>query len=72
MKKVIEIVTKNFKDASEDVMTTMMVGSEESINAISDLNEKNLRIMNDRGILALNSLSLVSKISNNEKNRLMI
>ena len=52
LKKVFELVTKSFKDVSEDITKIMMVTSEESSKAIRDLNEKLSEIMIDSGISA--------------------
>ena len=52
MKKVFKPVTKTIKDASEGVTKTMTETSKEGYKAISDLNEKVLESMNDRGMIA--------------------
>ena len=64
MKKVFEHVFETNKDASEEVTKTLMVTSEESSKAVSDVDEKFLNIMNDRCILAPYLLSSLSKITN--------
>ena len=51
MKKVLEPVTKTIKDVSEDVPKTMMITSKENNQALENLNNKLLEIMNDRGII---------------------
>ena len=66
MKKVFEPVTKKIKNVSEDVSKTMMITSEENIQASENLNNKFLEIMNDRGILAIYLMSPLSKITNPE------
>ena len=66
MKKVFEPVTETIKDVSEDVTKTMMISSKENNQALENLNNKLLEIMNDRGILATYLMSPLSKITNPE------
>ena len=66
MKKVIKPVTKIIKDVSEIVTKTMMITSKKNNLAPENLNKKLLEIMNDRGILASDLLSPLSKITNTE------
>ena len=64
MKKVFEPVTKTFKDVSDDVTKTMMITSIKNNQAIENLDNKRLGIMNDRGILATHLMSPLSKLTN--------
>ena len=66
MKKVFEPVTKSIKDVSEEVTKTMTENSIKNNQAIQNLNNKLLEIMNDRGILASYLMSPLSKITNPE------
>ena len=66
MKKAFEPVTKPNKDVSEDVTKTMMVTSKENNQALENLKNKPLEIMNDRGIQAYYLLSPLAKIINPE------
>ena len=66
MKKVFEPVTKTIKDVSEDVTKTIMITSKENNQALENLNNKFLAILNDRGILANYLMSPLSKITNLE------
>ena len=52
MKKVIEPVTKSLENTSEDITKTITETSIKNNQAIENLNNKLLEIMNDRGILA--------------------
>ena len=52
MKKVFEPVTKSLENTSQDITKTITETSIESNQAIENLNNKPLEIMNDRGILA--------------------
>ena len=66
MKKVFEPVTKFIKDVSEEVTKTMTENSIKNNQALGNLNNKLLEIMNDRGILASYLMSPLSKITNPE------
>ena len=67
MKKVFEPVTKSIKDVSEEVTKTMTENSIKNNQALENLYNKLLEIMNDRGILASYLMTLLSKITNLEK-----
>ena len=64
---MFEPVFKTIKNVSEDVIKTMILPSKENNKALEVLNNKLLKIMNDRGILASYLMSLLSKITNLEK-----
>ena len=66
MKKVFTPVTKTIKDASEGVTKTMTETSKEGYKAISDLNEKVLQLMNDRGMIASYLVSPLINLFNPE------
>ena len=66
MKKVFEPVTKSITDVSEEVTKTMTENSIKNIQALENLNNKLLEIMNDRGILASYLMTPLSKITNPE------
>ena len=66
MKKVFEPVTKTIKDVSEEVTKTMTEKSIKNNQALENLKNKLLEIMNDRGILASYLMSPLSKITNPE------
>ena len=66
MKKVFEPVSKSIKDVSEEVTKTMTENSIKNNQALENLNNKLLEIMNDRGILASYLMSPLSKITNPE------
>ena len=66
MKKVFEPVTKSIKSTSQDITKTISENSLKNNQAIENLNNKLLEIMNDRGILATYLMSLLSKITNPE------
>ena len=57
MKYVVEPVTETIKSTSEDLTKTMTLASKEDNKAISDLNEKLSKILNDNGMLAPNLAS---------------
>ena len=67
MKKAFEPVTKAIEDVSEDVTKTMMITSKENNQALENLNNKHLEILNDRGILATYLMTSLSKTTNPEK-----
>ena len=66
MKKVFELMTDAIKKASENITKTTTEISVENNKAIEKLNNKLLKIMNDRGILASYLMSPLSKITNPE------
>ena len=66
MEKVFEPVTKSLKDASEEVTKAMIENSIKSKQALPNLNNKLVKIVNDRGILATNLMSPLSKVTNPE------
>ena len=66
MKKVFEPVTKSIENPSQNITKTIAETSIKNIQAIKNLNNKLLEIMNDRGILATYLMSLLSKITNRE------
>ena len=66
MKKVFEPVTKSLENTSQDITKTITETSIKNNQAIENLNNKLLEIMNDRGILATYLLSPLSKITNPE------
>ena len=66
MKKVFEPVTKSLGNSSQDVTKTITETSTKNNQAIENLNNKLLEIMNDRGIIASYLLSPLAKITNPE------
>ena len=66
MNKLFEPVTKSLENSSQDITKTITETSIKNIQAIENLNNKLLEIMNDRGILATYLMSPVSKITNPE------
>ena len=66
MKKVFEPVTKSLENTSQDITKTITKTSIRNNQAIENLNNKLLEIMDDRGILASYLLSPLSKITNPE------
>ena len=52
MKKVFEPVTKSLEKTSENITKTITESSIKNNKAISDLNEKVLELMNDKGMIA--------------------
>ena len=66
MKKVFEPVTKSLENTSQDITKTITETSIKNNQAIDNLNNKLLEIMNYRGILASYLMSLLSKITNPE------
>ena len=64
--EVFESLTNTLKKTSENITKTITESSINNNKAISDLNEKILELMNDRGILASYLLSPLSKITNPE------
>ena len=66
MKKVFEPVTKTLEKTSQHIKKTMTEISIKNNEALENLNNKLLEIMNDRGILANYLMSPLSKITNPE------
>ena len=66
MKKVFEPVTKSLENTSQDITKTIAESFIKNNQAIENLNNKLLEIMNDRGILATYLMSPLSKITNPE------
>ena len=67
MKEVFEPVTKSTKNTSEEVTRTITETSDNNNKALENLNNKLLKKMNDRSILAIFLMSPLSKITNPEK-----
>ena len=66
LKKRFEPVTKSHESSSQDLTKTITETSIKNNQAIENLNNKLLEIMNDSGIIASYLLSLLSKITNSE------
>ena len=66
MKKVFGPVTKSLENTSQDITKTITEPSIKNNQAIENLNNKLLEIMNDRGIIASYLLSPLAKITNPE------
>ena len=66
MKKVFEPVTKSLENTSQDITKTITESSIKNNQAIENLDNKLLEIMNDRGILSSYLMSPLSKITNPE------
>ena len=66
LKKVFEPVTRSLEKTSQDITKTITESSIKNNQAIENLNNKLLEIMNDRGILASYLMSPLSKITNPE------
>ena len=66
MKKVFEPVTKSLENTSQDITKVITETSIKNNQAIENVNNKLLEIMNDRGIIASCLLSPLAKISNPE------
>ena len=64
MKKVFEPVTKSLENTSENLTKAITESSKENNQAIENLDNKLLEIMNDRGILASYLMSPLSRITN--------
>ena len=64
MKKVFEPVTKSLESTSQDITKAITETSLENNQAIENLNNKLLEIMNDRRILATYLMSPLSRITN--------
>ena len=65
-KKVFEPVTKSLENTSQDITKTITETSIRNNQAIENLNNKLLELMDDRGILASYLMSPLSKITNPE------
>ena len=66
MKKVFEPVTKYLENTSENLAKALTESSIKNNQAIENLNNKLLEIMNDRGKLATYLMSRLSKLTNPE------
>ena len=66
MKNLFEPVTKSLENTSQDNTKTITENSVKNNQAIENLNNKLLEIMNDRGILASYLMTPLSKITNPE------
>ena len=66
MKKVFEPVAKSLENTSENLKKAITESSTKNNQAIENLNDKPLEIMNDRAILASYLMSPLSKITNPE------
>ena len=64
MEKVFEPLTKTIEKTSQDIRKTITETSMKNNQAIENLNNKLLEIMNDRGILATYLMSPLSKNTN--------
>ena len=66
MKTVFEPVTKSLENTSENLTKVITESSTKNNQALENVNNKLLEIMNDRGILASYLMSPLSKITNPE------
>ena len=66
MEKIFELVTKSIENTSQNITKTVTETSLKNNQAIENLNNKLLEILNDRGILATYLMSPLSKITNLE------
>ena len=66
MKKLQEPLIDTLKNTSEKVTKTLTESSFKNNQAISNLNDKLLEILNDRGVIATHLLSRLSKVTNPE------
>ena len=66
MEKVFEPVTKSLANTSHDITKTITETSIKDNQAIEDLNNKRLEIMNYRSIVATCLMSPLYKITNSE------
>ena len=66
MKKVFEPVTKSLDNTFQDITETITETSIKNNKALEKLNNKHLKVMNARGILASYLKSPLSKITNPE------
>ena len=62
MKKVFESITKSLENTSQDITKTITETSVKNNQAMENLDNKLLEIMNDRGIIASYLLSPLAKI----------
>ena len=67
MKRVFKPVTKSLENTSQNITKAITETSIKNNEAIENLNNKLLEIMNDRGVLATYLMSPLSKITNPEK-----
>ena len=70
MKKVFEPFTKSLESNSQDITKTISENCMKNDQAIENLNNKLLEIMNDRGILASYLMSPLPNITNPENSTL--
>ena len=68
IKEVFEPLTNTLKKTSENITKSILEKSIKNNQAIENLNNKLLEIMNDRGIIATSLLSPLAKITNPENN----
>ena len=68
MKKVFEPVTKSIENNSENLTKAITENSIKNNEAIENINNKLLEIMNDRGIITSYLISPLAKIFNPENN----
>ena len=66
MKEVFETITKSLENTSQDITKSITETSVKNNQAIENLDNKLLEIMNDRGILATYLMSPLSRITNPE------
>ena len=66
LKKVFEPVTKSLENTSENITKAITETSIKNNQAIENINNNLLEIMNDRGILATYLMSPLSRITNPE------
>ena len=66
MKEVFEPLTDTLKNTSENIAKTITETSNKNNQAIENIYNNILEIMNDRGTLATYLLSLLAKITNPE------
>ena len=66
MKKVFEPGTTSLENTSQDITNSITETSIKNNQALEKLNNKLLKIMNDRGILTSYLMSVLSKITNPE------
>ena len=69
MKKVFELIAKSLENTSQDITKTITETSIKNNQAIDNLNNKLLEILNDRGTLASYLMSPLSKITNPENSK---
>ena len=66
MKKVLEAVTKSFKDVSEELTKTMTETSIKNNKELENLNDELSKLMNDSALLAFSLMSPLSKVTTPE------